>query len=173
MSRATFPDKLRTQMRMALPMIDKNIRCKANTSRQSLMQASGLNDNQLQAALRMAYGEKGVPSPVYRSPTAGKMYEVLNYPDESRRMLMQGFADKVDRIASNNRRTDIELFQVCRALGEPNVPALLSLCDDGLPAYKAGAWRIDCRSFRKWATAYTPYRPQTKPQTAYEGEPLF
>lgn len=59
MSRATFPDKLRTQMRMALPMIDKNIRCKANTSRQSLMQASGLNDNQLQAALRMAYGEEG------------------------------------------------------------------------------------------------------------------
>lgn len=75
MSRATFPDKLRTQMRMALPMIDKNIRCKANTSRQSLMQASGLNDSQLQAALRMAYGEKGVPSPVYRSPTAGKMYD--------------------------------------------------------------------------------------------------
>lgn len=75
MSRATFPDKLRMQMRMALPMIDKNIRCKANTSRQSLMQASGLNDNQLQAALRMAYGEKGVPNPVYRSPTAGKMYD--------------------------------------------------------------------------------------------------
>lgn len=23
----------------------------------------------------MAYGEKGVPSPVYRSPTAGKMYD--------------------------------------------------------------------------------------------------
>ena len=45
---------------------------------------------------------------------------------------MQGFADKVDRIASNNRRTDIELFQVCRALGEPNVPALLSLCDAGV-----------------------------------------
>lgn len=75
MSKATFPDKLRTQMRMALPMIDRNIRCRANTSRQSLMQASGLNDNQLQAALRMAYGEKGVPSPVYRSPTAGKMYD--------------------------------------------------------------------------------------------------
>ena len=56
MSRATFPDKLRMQMRMALTMIDKNIRCKANTSRQSLMKASGLNDNQLQAALRMAYG---------------------------------------------------------------------------------------------------------------------
>lgn len=86
---------------------------------------------------------------------------------------MQGFADKVDRIASNNRRTDIELFQVCRALNEPNVPTLLSLREKGLPAYKAGAWRIDCRSFRKWATACTPYRPQTKPQTAYEGEPLF
>ena len=69
-------------------------------------------------------------------------------------MLMQGFADAVDRIAANNGRTDIELFQVCRAL-------------------RAGTWRIDCRSFRKWATAYTPYRPQTKPQTAYEGEPLF
>jgi hypothetical protein len=106
------------------------------------------------------------------------LHEVLNYPNESRRMLMQGFADKVDQIARNNQRTDIELFRVCRALGEPNVPALLTLCDDGLPAYKAGAWwRIDCRSFRKWATAYTPYRPQTrpqtKPQTAYEGEPLF
>lgn len=67
------------------------------------------------------------------------LHEVLNYPEESRRMLMQGFSDAVDRIAANNRRTDIELFQVCRALGEPNVPALLSLCDDGLPAYKAGA----------------------------------
>lgn len=62
-------------MRMTLPMIDKNIRCRANTSRQSLMKASGLNDNQLQAALRLAYGSKGVPSPVYRSPTAGKMYD--------------------------------------------------------------------------------------------------
>lgn len=62
-------------MRMSLPMIDKNIRCKANTSRQSLMKASGLNDNQLQAALKMAYGENGVPAPVYRSPTAGKMYD--------------------------------------------------------------------------------------------------
>lgn len=59
------------------------------------------------------------------------LHEVLNYPEESRRMLMQGFSDAVDRIAANNRRTDIELFQVCRALGEPNVPALLSLCDDG------------------------------------------
>lgn len=75
MSKATFPDKLRTQMRLALPMIDSNVRSKANTSRQSLMQASGLNDNQLQAALKMAYGEKGVPAPVYRSPTAGKMYD--------------------------------------------------------------------------------------------------
>ena len=64
------------------------------------------------------------------------LHEVLHYPEESRRMLMQGFADAVDRIAANNGR-------------------------------------IDCRSFRKWATAYTPYRPQTKPQTAYEGEPLF
>ena len=42
-------------------------------------------------------------------------------------MLMQGFSDAVDRIAANNRRTDIELFQVCRALGEPNVPAC-SVC---------------------------------------------
>lgn len=62
-------------MRMTLPMIDSNVRSKANTSRQSLMKASGLNDNQLQAALRMAYGEKGVPAPVYRSPAAGKMYD--------------------------------------------------------------------------------------------------
>lgn len=46
---------------------------------------------------------------------------------------MQGFADKVDRIASNNRRTDIELFQVCRALGEPNVPAC-SVC--AMTAYR-------------------------------------
>lgn len=75
MSKAAFPDKLRTQMRMTLPMIDSNVRSKANTSRQSLMKASGLNDNQLQAALRMAYGEKGVPAPVYRSPAAGKMYD--------------------------------------------------------------------------------------------------
>ena len=62
-------------MRLTLPMIDKNIRCRANTSRQSLMRASGLTDNQLQAALKMAYGEKGVSASVYRSPTAGKMYD--------------------------------------------------------------------------------------------------
>ena len=80
------------------------------------------------------------------------LHEVLSYSEESRRMLMQGFADAVDRVAANNRRTDIELFQVCKALGEPNVPTLLSLREEGLPAYKAGAWRIDCRSFRKWAT---------------------
>ena len=101
------------------------------------------------------------------------LHEVLSYSEESRRMLMQGFADAVDRVAANNRRTDIELFQVCKALREPNVPTLLSLREEGLPAYKAGAWRIDCRSFRKWATSYTPYWPQTKPQTTYEGEPLF
>lgn len=101
------------------------------------------------------------------------LHEVLNYPEESRRMLMQGFADAVDRIAANNRRTDIELFQVCRALGEPNVPTLLSLRDDGLPAYKAGAWRIDCRSFRKWVTSYTPYRPQKTHTTTYKEEQLF
>lgn len=101
------------------------------------------------------------------------LHEVLSYSEESRRMLMQGFADAVDRVAANNRRTDIELFQVCKALGEPNVPTLLSLREEGLPAYKAGAWRIDCRSFRKWATSYTPPKPQPKPQTTYEGEPLF
>lgn len=74
------------------------------------------------------------------------LHEVLHYPEESRRMLMQGFADAVDRIAANNGRTDIELFQVCRALGEPNVPSLLSLKDEGLPVYRVGTWRIDCRS---------------------------
>ena len=42
-------------MRMALPMIDSNVRSKANTSRQSLMQVTGLDDNQLQAVdARMA-----------------------------------------------------------------------------------------------------------------------
>ena len=76
---------------------------------------------------------------------------------------MQGFADKVDRIANNNRRTDIE----------PNVPTLLSLREKGLPAYKAGEWRIDCRSFRKWATTYTPYHPNRKPQAIYKEEQLF
>lgn len=87
---------------------------------------------------------------------------------------MQGFADAVDRIAANKRRTDIELFQVCRALGAPNVPTLLSLKDEGLPAYRVGShWRIDCRSLRKWATAYTPYQPNRKPQAIYQEEQLF
>lgn len=87
---------------------------------------------------------------------------------------MQGFADAVDRIAANNGRTDIELFQVCRALGEPNVPSLLSLKDEGLPVYRAGAWRIDCRSFRKWATRYTPsgrrrnHKPHMKGSHCFE-----
>lgn len=74
MSKATFPEKLKAQIALSLPMIDRNIKSKANTSRQQLLKTSGLNDNQLQAALKMAYGEKGVPAPVYRSP-AGKMYD--------------------------------------------------------------------------------------------------
>lgn len=101
------------------------------------------------------------------------LHEVLHYPEESRRMLMQGFADAVDRITANNGRTDIELFQVCRALGEPNVPSLLSLKDEGLPVYRVGTWRIDCRSFRKWAMTYTPYHPNRKPQAIYKEEQLF
>ncbi len=195
MSKATFPDKLRTQMRMALPMIDKNIRCKANTSRQSLMQASGLNDNQLQAALKLAYGSKGVPSS--RLPFSHRRQDVRFRvaAEDAGEMVRdvglchRGLSRRCTRcctirrnragcscrasptrwiaIAANNRRTDIELFQVCKALDEPNVPTLLSLRDDGLPAYKAGAWRIDCRSFRKWATSYTPYRPQTETTNHY------
>lgn len=86
---------------------------------------------------------------------------------------MLGFADAVDRIASNNQRTDIEIWQITHALNEPNVYAVLALKSQGLPIYRCGTFRIDCREFRKWATTYTPYRPQTKPQTAYEGEPLF
>lgn len=74
MSKAPFPEKLKAQIALSLPMIDRNIKSKANTSRQQLLKTSGLNDNQLQAALKMAYGEKGVPAPVYRSP-AGKMYD--------------------------------------------------------------------------------------------------
>ena len=89
------------------------------------------------------------------------LHEVLNYPDESRRMLMQGFADKVDRIASNNRRTDIELFQVCRALGEPNVPALLSLCDDGLPAHGASTAAVSANG--QPPTHHTGRRRNHKP----------
>ncbi len=100
------------------------------------------------------------------------LHEVLLYPEESRRMLMQGFADAVDRIAANNRCTDIELFQVCKALGEPNVPTLLSLIDEGLPAYRLGVWRIDSRSFRKWATSYTPYK-RNRTHTTYKEEQLF
>lgn len=86
---------------------------------------------------------------------------------------MLGFADAVDRIASNNQRTDIEIWQITHALNEPNVYAVLAIKSQGLPIYRCGTFRIDCREFRKWATTYTPYRPQTKPQTAYEGEPLF
>lgn len=86
---------------------------------------------------------------------------------------MLGFADAVDRIASNNQRTDIEIWQITHALNEPNVYAVLALKSQGLPIYRSGTFRIDCRDFRKWATTYTPYRPQTRPQTAYEGEPLF
>lgn len=86
---------------------------------------------------------------------------------------MLGFADAVDRIASNNQRTDIEIWQITHALNEPNVYAVLALKSQGLPIYRCGTFRIDCRDFRKWATTYTPRRPQTKPQTAYEGEQLF
>lgn len=35
--------------------------------------------------------------------------ETLRYPAESRRLLLQGFTDAVDRIAANNQRTGIEL----------------------------------------------------------------
>ena len=65
MSRATFPEKLKAQIALSLPMIDGNIKRKANTS--------GLNDNQLQLALKLALGK--APKPVYKSPTGGKMYD--------------------------------------------------------------------------------------------------
>jgi hypothetical protein len=93
------------------------------------------------------------------------LHEVLNYPEESRRMLMQGFSDAVDRIAANNRRTDIELFQVCRALGEPNVPALLSLCDDAYrrtrPAHGASTAAVSANG--QPPTRHTGRRRNHKP----------
>lgn len=73
MSKATFPEKLKAQIALSLPMIDRNIKRKANTSRQQLLKTSGLNDNQLQFALKLAFGK--APKPVYKSPTGGKMYD--------------------------------------------------------------------------------------------------
>lgn len=73
MSRAIFPEKLKAQIALSLPMIDGNIKRKANTSRQQLLKTSGLNDNQLQLALKLAFGK--APKPVYKSPTGGKMYD--------------------------------------------------------------------------------------------------
>lgn len=73
MSRATFPEKLKAQIALSLPMIDGNIKRKANTSRQQLLKTSGLNDNQLQLALKLALGK--APKPVYKSPSGGKMYD--------------------------------------------------------------------------------------------------
>ncbi len=101
--------------------------------------------------------------------------ETLRYPEQSRRLLMAGFADAVDRVAANNRRADIELWQVCKALGEPNVPTLLALRDYGFPAYKSGMlWRIDSRGFRRWATSYTPYGHARRAANAsYKEEGLF
>ena len=70
--------------------------------------------------------------------------------------------------------THFPLKLVSRRMVAPTVAHLSFLRDDGLPAYKAGAWRIDCRSFRKWATRYTPYKQQPKPHTTtYKEEQLF
>lgn len=98
--------------------------------------------------------------------------EVLHYPAESRKQLMLGFADAVDRIASNNQRTDIEIWQITHALNEPNVYAVLALKSQGLPIYRCGTFRIDCRDFRKWATTYTPFHPRKQAHT-YKEETLF
>lgn len=73
MSKATFPEKLKAQIALSLPMIDRNIKSKASTSRQQLLKTSGLNDNQLQFALKLAFGK--APKPVYKSPTGGNMYD--------------------------------------------------------------------------------------------------
>lgn len=73
MSKATFPEKLKAQIALSLPMIDRNIKSKANTSRQQLLKTSGLNDSQLQFVLKLAFGK--APKPVYKSPTGGKMYD--------------------------------------------------------------------------------------------------
>lgn len=99
--------------------------------------------------------------------------EVLHYPAESRQQLMMGFADAVDRIAANNQRTDIEIWQIVHALREPNVYAVLALKSQGLPIYRCGTFRIDCRSFRKWATSWTPYRPKQNQEYAYKEETLI
>lgn len=60
-------------MRLALPLLESNMRSHANTSRHALARKSGLNDNELQLALRLACGKS--PKPVYRSATEGKMYD--------------------------------------------------------------------------------------------------
>ncbi len=73
MSKAGFTHMLRTQMALTLPMIASNKSSHANTSRRSLLKASGLDDNQLQLALKLACGKS--LKPVYRSATEGKMYD--------------------------------------------------------------------------------------------------
>lgn len=73
LSKAVFTDKLRTQMRLTLPLLESNMRSHANTSRHALAKKSGLNDNELQYALKLACGKS--PKPVYRSSVEGKMYD--------------------------------------------------------------------------------------------------
>lgn len=73
MNKAGFTHMLRTQMALTLPMIASNKSSHANTSRRSLLKASGLDDNQLQLALKQACGKS--LKPVYRSATEGKMYD--------------------------------------------------------------------------------------------------
>lgn len=74
MSRIDYPVLVKRQIRRTLPLIRSNVLAQAGTSRRRLVSESGLTDNQLQYALRMAYGGKA-PKPLYRGQAGDKLYD--------------------------------------------------------------------------------------------------
>ncbi len=112
------------------------------------------------------------------SPTRPSLSEVLHYsapadnPEAVERMawhqrqLLKHFADEVDRVAANNGKTDLEVWQLVKSFNEPNAVAIICLKADGLPLYRKGGWYLDSRDFRAWATAWRPatWKPERRQQ---------
>ena len=74
MSRIDYPVLVKRQISRTLPLIRSNVLAQTGTSRRRLVSESGLTDNQLQYALRMAYGGKA-PKPLYRGQAGDKLYD--------------------------------------------------------------------------------------------------
>lgn len=87
--------------------------------------------------------------------------------DGDRAMLLAGMADRLDRAAARFGSTELDLWQALKALGASSVMELVCLRPLGFPCLRRdGAWYLDCRDFRRWATGPAFRAPAVPKQVA-------